>query len=65
MRKEKHYRLCDMTLDEFIYRNLDASYDFYMRIKELSKNYKPKTALDKYNEVLEKMRKRTWSPNGR
>lgn len=65
MRKEKHYRLCDMTLDEFIYRNLDASFEFYTRLKERIKEYKPKTALDSYSQVLEKMRKRSWSPNGR
>lgn len=65
MRKEKHYRLCDMTLDEFIYRNLDASHDFYERLKQRIKEYKPKTALDNYNAVLERMRKKSWSPNGR
>ena len=42
MRKEKHYRLCDMTLDELIYRNLDASHDFYERLKQRIKEYKPK-----------------------
>lgn len=54
-----------MTLDEFIYRNLDASFEFYTRMKERIKEYKPKTALDNYNAVLERMRKKSWSPNGR
>lgn len=54
-----------MTLDELIYRNLDASHDFYERLKQRIKEYKPKTALDNYNEVLERMRKKSWSPNGR
>ena len=63
--KEKHYRLCDMTLDEFIYRNLDASHEFNERLKQRIKEYKPKTAVDSYNEVLNRLRKCTWSPNGR